>query len=278
MRFSLVVATLNRVDDVRILLESLAAQSFSDFEVFIVDQNDDDRLGPVVDAFTPRLTLTRLRSAVRGLSHARNVGLLQCTGEIIAFPDDDCIYPVETLARVDQAFKAMSDLALLSGPAMSPEGQLGSGRWEQKSGEITMRTIWTTVIAFNLFISAAWLRRAEKFDEMLGVNAKFGSCEETDLAIRVMRAGGKGYYDFTLHVIHPDKALTKTSLKRAFSYGTGFGYVLHKHRVSPETTLKFLIRPAGGVVVSLLKGDFLAMQYYWKTLHGRVYGYLGYRA
>ncbi len=274
MRFSLVVPTLNRVDEVRVLLQSLVEQTFADFEVFLVDQNEDDRLGPVVEMFAPRLILTRLRSTVRNSSHARNVGLPLCRGELIAFPDDDCIYPADTLACVDQAFNDDPNLAILSGPAMSPEGRLGSGRWERRSCAITMQTIWTTVIAFNLFISASWLRRVGGFDEMLGVNAKFGSGEEADLVIRIIRAGGKGYYDFSRHVIHPDKALTEISLKRAFAYGTGFGYVLRKHNVRPKTTLTFFVRPAGGIVVSLLKGNVLAMNYYWETLRGRVAGYL----
>lgn len=274
MRFSLVVATINRVDDVRVLLQSLAEQIFTDFEVLLVDQNDDDRLKPVVEKFVPRLNLKRIHSTVKKLSHARNVALPLCRGEIIAFPDDDCIYPPDTLVRVDQAFRGNPNLAMLSGPAMSPEGRLGSGRWERRSGAVTMQTIWTTVIAFNLFISASWLRRVGRFDEMLGVNAKFGSCEETDLAIRIIQAGGEGYYDFSLHVVHPDKAMTKISLKRAFDYGTGLGYVLRKHKVRLKTTLKFLVRPAGGVVVSLLKGNILAMSYYWETLRGRLSGYL----
>jgi glycosyltransferase involved in cell wall biosynthesis len=278
MRFSLVVATLNRVDDVRLLLQSLAAQTFSDFEVFIVDQNDDDRLSPVIAEFTPTMRLSWLRSTVKGLSHARNFGLSSCRGEIIAFPDDDCIYPPDLLAKVTARFAETAGLAFLSGPAMSPQGRLGSGRWETESGETTMRTIWTTIIAFNFFISAEWLKRAEKFDEMLGVNARFGSCEETDLAIRLLKLGGKGYYDFDLHVIHPDKTLTKSSLKRAFSYGTGMGYVLRKHKVETATTMNFMIRPTGGVVVSLLKGNILAARYYWDTLRGRVSGYLAYRA
>jgi glycosyltransferase involved in cell wall biosynthesis len=277
MRFSLVVPTLNRVDDVRALLRSLAGQTFSGFEVFVVDQNDDDRLGPVIGEFTPLMNLTRLHSSVKGLSHARNVGLSLCTGEIIAFPDDDCIYPPDLLATVSKRFAETAGIAFLSGPALSPQGRLGSGRWEPQSGEITMRTIWTSIIAFNFFISAEWLKRAEKFDELLGVNGRFGSCEETDLAIRILKSGGKGFYDFDLRVIHPDKTLTRVSVMRAFSYGTGLGYVLHKHRAEAAITLKFMIRPIGGVIVSLLKGNGLAARYYLQTLRGRVAGYMAYR-
>jgi glycosyltransferase involved in cell wall biosynthesis len=274
MRFSLVVPTLNRVQEVRELLESLQVQTIRDFEVFIVDQNEDDRLGSVIEEFSPLLNLTRIRSTVRKLSHARNAGLKHCSGQIIAVPDDDCIYPADVLAKVDAAFRADPTLALLSGPAITPEGKLSSGRWETASHTISMRTVWTSVIAFNLFISAEALRRAGQFDELLGVGAKFGSCEETDLAIRVLQDGAKGYYDYTLRVIHPDKALTLGSLKRAFAYGTGLGYVLRKHRVSLKTVANFFIRPAGGITLSLLRGNFLAMRYYWLTLKGRISGYL----
>jgi glycosyltransferase involved in cell wall biosynthesis len=274
MRFSLVVPTLNRVNEVRALLRSLAEQSFTDFELFIVDQNEDDRLNPVVEEFSSQLNLIRIRSNVRNSSHARNAGLLRCGGDIIAFPDDDCIYPATVLAQVDAAFSSDPALALLSGPAMTPEGGLSSGRWERKSSVISMQTVWTSVIAFNLFISAVALRRAGKFDETLGVNARFGSCEETDLAIRILQTGAKGYYEYALRVIHPDKALTPASLNRAFSYGTGLGYVLRKHRVSPKIASNFFIRPAGGITLSLIRGNFLAMRYYWLTLKGRVSGYL----
>jgi glycosyltransferase involved in cell wall biosynthesis len=274
MRFSLVVPTLGRVQEVRELLKSLQAQQFTDFEVFIVDQNDDDRLGRVIDEFASLLNVTRIRSAVHQLSHARNAGLAHCRGEIIAVPDDDCVYPPDVLAKVDAAFRADPSLALLSGPAITPEGKLSSGRWETASHAITMRTVWTSVIAFNLFISAAAIRRAGQFDELLGVGAKFGSCEETDLVIRILQTGGKAFYDYSLRVIHPDKALTLTSLKRAFAYGTGLGYVLRKHRVSSKIVANFFIRPAGGITVSLLRGNFLAMRYYWLTLKGRVSGYL----
>jgi len=274
MRFSLVVPTLNRVDEVRALLQSLVQQSFKDFEVFIVDQNDDDRLNRIIEAFLPRLNLTRIHSNVRKLSHARNIALLHCEGEIIAFPDDDCVYPPTVLAQVDAAFKSDATLGFLSGPALAPAGHLGSGRWQTESGPISMRTVWTSVISFNFFVAAEALARAGRFDETLGVNARFGSCEETDLAIRVLQSGAKGYYDYSLRVIHPDKALTLSSVKRAFAYGTGLGYVLRKHRVNPRIVANFLIRPAGGVVVSLLKRNMLSAHYYWQTLRGRVSGYL----
>lgn len=273
MRFSLVVATLGREDELVALLHSLAAQSLSNFEVIIVDQNQDDRLVPILRRF-PMLNMRHESCDSRGLSLARNVGLALCTGEIVAFPDDDCLYQPETLAVVDAAFRSDPDLSLLSGPAIASDGTHSSGRWSALSGPITLSTVWTSVIAFNFFVRRNVLSVVGGFDETLGVGARFGSAEESDLAIRVIRSGAKAFYDPDLVVIHPDKRLTPAAVVRAFGYGTGLGRVLRKHRIAGPITAQFFIRPLGGFLLSLVRGRRLHMRYYRKTLQGRLHGYL----
>ena len=63
---SMIVATLNRVDELERLLDSLDSQTYKDFEVIVVDQNPDDRLRPVLERH-PGLSIQYLRSA-RGVS------------------------------------------------------------------------------------------------------------------------------------------------------------------------------------------------------------------
>lgn len=274
VRFSLVVATFGRTDEVRSLLLSLAGQLEQGFEVVVVDQNDDDRLTPVLAAFAGQMRLRRLRSGVRQLSHAKNLGMQACSGEIIGFPDDDCLYPAGVLQA---AYRHLADdgaLTFVSGPAVTGAGQLGSGRWAGRSGPVSMANIWTTVIAFNFFVRRAAALEAGGFDEELGIGARFGSAEETDFAIRLLRGGGKGHYDFGLRVLHPDKALTPRAVERAFDYGAGLGRVLRKHDVGLSTTLTFAVRPLGGAALSLLRRRTLAASYYWMTLRGRVAGFL----
>ena len=72
--FDLVVATVDRVAELEQLLQSLERQSHQGFRVLVVDQNDDDRLGPLVER-PWTYEVTRLRSAERGLSRARNAAL-----------------------------------------------------------------------------------------------------------------------------------------------------------------------------------------------------------
>lgn len=274
MMISLIIATLGRTEELATLLRSLVAQCWPDLEVIIVDQNGDDRLTPIVAEFAPRLDIRHMRSTVRRNSHARNLGIGQCRGDIVGFPDDDCIYPSGLLAHVAARFAAEPDLAMLSGPAATPSGGLGSGRWEPCSGPIALKTIWTSIICFNLFLRRQTLRVCGGFDEDLGLGARFGSSEENDLAIRVLQSGARGYYDFDLRVVHPDKRLTPTAIARAFRYGTGTGRVMRKHRIPHRIVLTFMLRSLGGVLVSLACRRWPHAQYYWHTLCGRATGYL----
>jgi len=276
MRVSLITATLGRTDTVAALLASLEAQTFRDFELLIVDQNGDSRLSNIVETYASSLAIRHLHSDVRRLSHARNLGIAECTGEIVGFPDDDCIYPPEVLAHVVRHFSQDPTLGMLSGPSLSPSGERGSGRWEEKSGPITMRTVWTSVIAFNFFLRRDVIKTIGGFDETLGVGAKFGSAEETDLAIRILRSGGCGWFDAALNVIHPDKRLTVEATLRAYSYGTGLGRVLRKHPSPWNITTGFFVRPLGGMVISLARIRFLYASYYLKTFLGRMAGYLAF--
>ena len=248
------------------------AQGAWPIEVFIVDQNGDDRLDGLVRAFADQLPIRHLRSSVRNSSHARNLGLALCKGDIVAFPDDDCVYPAGVLQHVDRCFAEDPALRSLSGPAITDSGALGSGRWREDSGPVTIYTVWTSVIGFNLFLERTALMGVGGFDEELGVGARFGSSEEPDLIIRMIRAGGKAMYDTALRVIHPDKRLTPVAVSRAFAYGMGMGYVLRKHRAPATLKARFLLRPLGGALLNLFRARIMATRYYWETARGRVYG------
>src|ERR1700759_5362286 len=120
-RFSLIIATLSRTTELRQLLESFTQQEFSDYEVILVDQNDDDRLQQVVDEFAGRVPIERIFSP-KGVSTARNYGIREASGELIAFPDDDCWYPPGLLARVDQWFRDHQRYSILAVGAVDETG------------------------------------------------------------------------------------------------------------------------------------------------------------
>lgn len=276
MRFSLIVATRGRTSELSELFDSLLTQGRDReaLEVIVVDQNGDDRLGPVIAAHQGRLALRHLRSDVANACHARNLGLAAARGAIVAFPDDDCLYPGGVLDRVDAAFAADPGLAVLTGPAASPAGGLGSGRWRQEGGAITAENVWTSVIEFNLFLRREVALALGGFDDRLGPGTPWGSAEGNDLVLRAVAAGHRALYDPGLRIVHPDKRLTEVARERARRYGMGLGFVLRRHGVPPRVWLPYFVRPAGGVVLSALRGRFGDAGYYWGSLTGRLAGFL----
>jgi len=274
MRFSLIVATMGRSVEVGALLETVLAQGTAAAEVIVVDQNGDDRLVPILAPYQGRIPLTHLRSSIANANNARNLGLRHARGEIVCFPDDDCLLPEGVLARADAAFAADAALAVLTGPAASPEGGLGSGRWREESGPITLANVWTSVIEFNLFLRREIALRLGGFDETLGPGTRFGSAEGNDLVARALRSGQVARYEARLRIVHPDKRLTPIAAARAGLYGVGLGLVLRRHAPGVGTWLPFFVRPLGGIVVSLARGNLLAARYYAETVRGRIAGFL----
>lgn len=88
MKFSIIVALYNKAQYIEETIASALAQSFTDFEIIVVDDGskDDgaDRVAAVAD---PRVRLIRQPNG--GVSVARNHGIEHARGEWIAFLDAD---------------------------------------------------------------------------------------------------------------------------------------------------------------------------------------------
>jgi glycosyltransferase involved in cell wall biosynthesis len=102
-RVSITMPVLNGERYIGRALESIAAQTYRDFELIVVDDGSTDRTAACVDAFRDRLRLKRVTHAWnQGIARSVNDGLRQSSGEFIAFLDhDDCWLPefLETQVR-----------------------------------------------------------------------------------------------------------------------------------------------------------------------------------
>ncbi|MBU8538706.1 glycosyltransferase family 2 protein [Falsiroseomonas tokyonensis] len=273
IHFSLIVATRGRTTELVEFLDSVTAQGRADIEVIVVDQNEDGRLAPLLAPYTEALRITHLRSSIARANHARNLGLRQARGALVSFPDDDCLYPPGLLDRVANAFAADPALMILTGPAESPEGGLGSGRWRVEGGPITAANAWTSVIEFNLWLRRGLALRLGGYDETMGPGTGLGSAEGNDLVLRAVTVGHKAIYDPSLRIIHPDKRLSEVAVARAWLYGGGLGFALRRHSVPASVWLPFAIRPIGGLALSLLRLRPRDAAYYGMTFLGRLRGF-----
>jgi GT2 family glycosyltransferase len=271
--FDLVVATVDRVDQLGRLLNSLDAQTHAAFRVMLVDQNDDDRLDRIL-ASHPALDLVRLR-APRGLSGARNAALGQIRADLVAFPDDDCVFAPDLLERVARRFVIEPGLEGLTGRAIGEEGK-STASWANDSTLLTRENLWNRAISFTIFLRRSVVERVGDFDEQLGLGAKGSSCsgEETDYLVRALDAGARIRYDPSLVVVHEDKVLSPSALRSVGARdGASIGYILRKHAYPVRTVGRMLVRPLGGALLAAARRDPARARFHLATLRGRVRGY-----
>ena len=270
--FDLVVATVGRADELGRLLASLEAQDYPLLRVVVVDQNDDLR---AADLLVGRpLKVVHLQSET-GLSRARNVALEHVRADVVAFPDDDCVYPPGLLRRVAQRFADDPTLDGLTGRASDSSGR-SAPSWKDDAARLTDDNLWNRAISFTIFLRRSVVERVGTFDERLGLGSTepWGSGEEIDFLVRAVRGGARIEYDPTLVVQHH---VREDDARIGFRDGATVGYLLRKHEYPGPTVGRMLVRPAGGALLSLARLDGSGARYQLETLRGRLRGYFGAR-
>lgn len=267
--FSLILATVERTFELERFLFSLSQQNCQNFELIIVDQNEDERIVPIINRFKKAFPVTHLKTPYRGLSRARNLGLQYARGDVIAFPDDDCIYPPNLLKEVEAFCRKNPKVDFLIVKAKSLDGRDFSMQ-PKKAGRVSLWTMWHLSISWALFVTRPVAQQLA-FDEELGVGAgtPWGSGEDIDYGLRALKAGFKAWYEPSLWVAHPNNP---PLLDKARRYGRGNGYVLRKHRAWGKFAWG-LIRRGIALVFYALKGELKEVAWRWEALKGTMEGF-----
>ena len=272
-RISLILATVERLEPVEHFLKSVVAQCYPNLEVLIADQNKDERLAPIIASLGAHLHIRHLRTPL-GLSRSRNAALRHITGDIVAFPDDDAVYPPDLLHSVARTFRRYPGIGGVVG---CPVSEVTGNRFRGYAGravDLNARNIWWLASSVGLFLRTEVTEMVGEFDESLGLGSgtPWGAAEDRDYPLRAIDLGARLRYDPALQVRHPDGDYSDH--RQAYLYGGGLGRVLRKRSAgSVELLWLVIIRPIGGIVVSLLRGRVYAARFYAYSLRGRVSGW-----
>lgn len=278
MHFTLVVGTVGRTSELRTFLASLGAQTYKKFNLIVVDQNPDDRLVSLLGSYEDTLSIIHIRERKRGASRARNIGLEYASGDILAFPDDDCWYPPDLLGKVFQTFVHHPELDGLTGRLTDGYGLSVMGRFDRSPGCINGLNVWVHGIEATLFLRRSRLEGLRLFDESLGVGAGtvWGCGEVTDLLLRLLADGKLLHYYPDIVIGHPPfvTRYDAEALRKAYLYGCGMGRVLLMHKAPLRCKAKWLIRPLGGTVLSLISLKPAKARLHYNSFKGRLRGML----
>ena len=231
-KFSLIVATKDRTTELARFIASLDEQAIGDYELIVVDQNEDDRLGPILASSRRKEKIRRVQGKP-GVSVSRNVGISLAQGEIVAFPDDDCWYPLETLKNVADWFDANREYDILSVTSRDDNGEKSGNRWHYESCDLSPMNIFRTTVCYCFFLRLTDKIRPIRFDREIGPggNTPYGASEDTDYVLNAMARGSRGRFEAKWHIGHPRKDVRSATVTadRTYHYGMGMGRVQKKH-------------------------------------------------
>lgn len=231
-QWAVVVATRNRGERIRPLLESLTASEVADFEVIVVDQSDDHETRKAVEAFTTDGRVRYTHSSVPGASRSRNVGAALTTAPYIVVTDDDCIVPPDFLPRLTQPFEDDPRVGVVfcqvapverDEIGLTPAVQFPDSHTYDRVGPV-WRHGWNGLfLGAGMAVRRTAFEQVGGFDESLGPGARFGAAEDNDLGWRILLRGWRLRQNATVTVVHDGfRPLSEVrALIRRDFYGVG---------------------------------------------------------
>ena len=182
----------------RLCIEALSAQTLdpSEFEVILVNNDPEDTTD--YNPLPPNMRV--ITEAKPGSYAARNAGLREAKGDIIAFTDADCIPDADWL---EQGLRAFSNPAadLISGPIEVFREKRGT--WLAWKYDETTAFQQRCLASSGTAVTANVLVRGCVFDTVGAFDESQMSGGDREFTLRATRAGCRLFYDAKVRVSHP---------------------------------------------------------------------------
>lgn len=107
MTFSIIIPIYNAQSTLRRCLDSIQRQTYSQYEVLMIDDGSTDCSADIAESYVERDSRFRLiRQSNKGPSRARNCGLDLATGDVVSFIDSDDYVESDYLQEICSAFQS----------------------------------------------------------------------------------------------------------------------------------------------------------------------------
>jgi len=235
MMLSVIIATRDRTKLINNCLNSILSNTFTTYEILIIDQSKVDDLPKKINSPIPkRVKYFRLKDV--GKSKSLNFGLQKSRGEIIVFIDDDCIVDKDWLENINQSFQKNKNIVGIFGKVLPYNSQSNKEKicpcifLKKERKIITKPCLHWKHIGFgnNMVFKRMIFDKLGSFKEWLGAGSIAKSTEDAEFALRCLIKGYRLFYDPKIIVYH-NRWLTKEQYhKQSLSYSCGevacYGY------------------------------------------------------
>ena len=233
---SIIIPTFSRPAETKRALDSIASQTFANFEVIVVDDGSSDQtLDHLKDSGIERLTVIR-HPVNRGPAAARNTGIGAATGSWIAFLDSDDTWKPKKLER------QLAEMEHLGAQAMA----CATGYNLHKDGRVITVSLnlnpntFRREILFGCTISpgTTLLVRRCVFDDIGLFDERLRRLEDWDWLLRFARRYDMAFIAEPLADIHLQTTQTAYLSERADAVSTSIHAIRKKHLPSLDSRLE----------------------------------------
>ena len=268
MKYSIIVPVYNRPDEVDELLESLTAQTVTDFEVIIVEDGSQRDCREVVEKYAGRLDLKYYVKPNSGPGQSRNYGAERAQGDMLIVLDSDVVLPQGYLQAVDDELQRQPADAFGGPDASHP-----SFSDVQKAISYSMTSFFTTggirggkkkldkfyPRSFNMGIRRNVYSQLGGFSKM-----RFG--EDIDFSYRIVEAGYQPLLFADAWVWHKRRTDFRKFFRQVYNSGIARINLSKRH----PGTLKLvhllpMVFTVGVIALILVSAFGRAMMYYDAT-------------
>jgi GT2 family glycosyltransferase len=220
-KYSIIIPVFNRPQEVEELLESLTAQTYTDFEVLIVEDGSTNTCESVYEKFSARLAVKYFFKQNSGPGPSRNFGFASARGDYFVVFDSDCVIPPDYFAAVEEHM-AKAPLDMWGGP------DRGRGDFTplQRAMAFTMSSVLTTggirgasgrgfqPRSFNMGLSRKVYDATQgfRFDRY---------AEDIELSLRAMKLGFNVGLVENAFVYHKRRATLGDFFRQVANFGKG---------------------------------------------------------
>ncbi|MDP2874028.1 MAG: glycosyltransferase [bacterium] len=267
MRFSVIIPVYKREDKSRNCLQALITQDFphSDFEIWVIEDGSQTKIKEMVEGMRKDFpNFHYLWQENKGPATARNLGIKQSLGEILAFTDNDCVPPKDWLSRLDDGFKRHPEVAGVGGFQEPPEEVIKNNLLARYESYLTRQVygaaspseiIGGFEVPTGVTNNVAFWRKT--FDQLGLFDESFTgriSGEDPDFKKRVCDSGGRLLF-VPVKVVHNRdyawKSFFKQSVERGF--GVRHSQIKYGERYSDAAVISQMILLPLSFVKDLLR-------------------------
>ncbi len=269
---SAIICTYNRDAYVGAAIDSVLAQDLPEFEAILVDNRSTDRTQAIVEERLSDPRLKYVYEPQQGLSAARNRGLKEAKGDILAYLDDDAVASPGWLRAIYEAYKNNEKLGIAGGkttliwppgvsrpPWLSEEGCGVLGLYDFGDAPLAITHPDRTPIGANYSIRREVLEAIGGFNVNLGrVGKNLVSNEEIFMTQQALKRGWTVMYlpDAAAgHNIIPERITRNWFFKRSWGQGISESY---REQLANRSGLAQLAH--GGE--NLIRGLYKSLKYF----------------